>query len=85
MKAIVGLIAGSGSIRMMRREAVVFILAVLLAVAAAARGGEPMPKIEVKEYHHDLGTVTQGARPSYVFKVSNAGTATLVIERVQPG
>lgn len=58
----------------------VILLACFLLIGAQAGMG---PKIEVKETHHDAGKVIQGTRVSYVFEIRNAGTETLVIERVQ--
>ena len=40
------------------------------------------PKIEIVEKMHDFGSATEGDRLTYVFKVKNAGTGTLLIDRV---
>lgn len=67
----------------MKRNVLVitFILLAGTVWAQAPQG----PKISVQETRHDVGVVAQGVTASYVFEVRNEGTATLVIERVQPG
>ncbi len=42
------------------------------------------PKIEVKQDQYAMGSVAQGTQAVHVFEVRNAGTAPLLIERVQP-
>lgn len=66
------------------RKSMLSLLVIFLAcfglIGAQALTG---PKIAVKETRHDAGKVMQGTRVSYVFEIRNAGTETLVIERVQ--
>ncbi len=42
------------------------------------------PAIIAKEVNHDFGKVVQGTKVSYVFEVRNAGSETLIIDRVAP-
>ncbi len=57
----------------------------ILALAAPGFGQEAKgPRIVMNETHFDAGKIVQGAQVSHVFEIGNAGTATLVIERVQP-
>lgn len=51
-------------------------------VAHAESGKLPVAKFETME--HDFGTITEGDKVHYSYKVSNAGTADLVISEVKP-
>jgi hypothetical protein len=68
------------------RTIAITIFIVLVAAGSATFAGEqnPAPKIAVKELRYDAGKVKQGAQVTHVFEITNAGTAPLVIERVQP-
>ena len=44
----------------------------------------PEPKISAQEVRYFAGKVKQGSQITHVFEISNAGTAPLVIERLQP-
>ncbi len=76
---------------MKRRMMAALIFAALFAAPIALAQQEApkpkdglMPKIVVAEMRHDMGQVAAGKRVSHVFEIRNAGTATLVIEKVQP-
>ena len=47
----------------------------------AASAASP-PKIEIVEKLHDFGNVTEGDKLTYVFKVKNSGTGSLLLDRV---
>jgi len=64
------------------------LIAVIVLISGAFSGILPAqeskgPRIEVRELRHDFGKVAQGTQVSYVFEIRNAGSETLVIERVQ--
>lgn len=63
----------------------VVVVAVLISAAGLLTAQQNAgPRIAVKEIRYDLGRVVQGKQVSHVFELTNAGTETLVIERVQP-
>ena len=51
-------------------------------IAHAQSGNLPVAKFESMEY--DFGTITEGDKVEHVFKVTNEGTADLVISEVKP-
>jgi len=59
-----------------------------LGCAKSNKKGAPVneqaasPKLEIAEKVHDFGKVTEGDKPTYLFKVKNSGTGILRIERV---
>ncbi len=69
----------------MRRMLISVITLAVVASTAPGFGQEAKdPRIVMNEMHFDAGKVTQGVQISHVFEIRNAGTAPLVIERVQP-
>lgn len=60
---------------------VAFLISAAGLLTAQQSGGA---RIAAKEMRFDLGRVVQGKQVSHVFELTNAGTETLVIERVQP-
>ncbi len=68
----------------MNKTALSIVIVMLLAahgIAAPTSG----PKISAKEVRYDAGKVKQGTDVSHIFEITNAGTATLFIQSVQPG
>jgi hypothetical protein len=63
------------------KKALMGIVALLAVVFAGPAWAQP--KIEVREVKYDFGKVAQGTQVSHVFEVRNAGTESLIIERVQ--
>jgi hypothetical protein len=51
-------------------------------IAHAESGKLPVAQFESME--HDFGNITEGAKVEHVYKVSNTGTADLVISEVKP-
>lgn len=51
-------------------------------IAHAESGSLPVAKFETME--HDFGTVSEGDKVHYTYKVSNTGTADLIISEVKP-
>jgi LEA14-like dessication related protein len=68
----------------MRTIALSMLIAMLVAGSSAIAEQVPAPKIVVKEMRYDAGKVKQGTQVIHLFEITNAGTAPLVIERVQP-
>ncbi len=66
----------------------IFISVIMFAVVAAGGlcyGQEAKaPRMVVNEMRYDAGKVVQGTKVAHVFEIGNTGTATLIIERVQP-
>ena len=67
----------------MKKSGIMSILAFFLFAAPLAAQDYSGPKIEVKEIRYDFGKVIQGTQASHVFEITNRGSETLVIERVQ--
>ncbi len=44
----------------------------------------PLPIINFERTDHDFGTVTEGQKVSYTYKITNTGEAPLVIQNAQP-
>lgn len=51
-------------------------------IAHAESGKIPVAKFDSKE--HDFGNIKAGDKPEHIYKVTNAGTADLVISEVKP-
>ncbi len=68
----------------MRKITLSIITLVVLAAALSHAQEVKGPRIAVNELRYDAGKVVQGTQVSHVFEISNTGTATLVLERVQP-
>ncbi|HEY6011714.1 MAG TPA: DUF1573 domain-containing protein [Nitrospirota bacterium] len=58
------------------------VIAMVLFAGSVTALDQQGPRIEIKELHHDLGKVTQGAQASHVFEVRSVGSEPLMIERV---
>lgn len=44
----------------------------------------PLPVMEFEQTDHDFGTVNEGQKVSYKYKVKNTGVAPLIIQSAQP-
>jgi len=44
----------------------------------------PLPIAQFDKIEHDFGTVNEGAKVSYVYKIKNTGEAPLIIQNAQP-
>jgi hypothetical protein len=44
----------------------------------------PLPVINFERTDHDFGTITEGQKVSYTYKVKNTGEAPLIIQNAQP-
>lgn len=44
----------------------------------------PLPVISFERTDHDFGTITEGQKVSYTYKVKNTGEAPLIIQSAQP-
>jgi hypothetical protein len=44
----------------------------------------PLPVISFADTDHDFGTITEGQKVSYTYKVKNTGEAPLIIQSAQP-
>jgi len=44
----------------------------------------PLPVINFEKTDHDFGTITEGQKVSYTYKVQNTGEAPLIIQSAQP-
>lgn len=44
----------------------------------------PLPVINFEKTDHDFGTVAEGQKVSYTYKVTNSGEAPLIIQNAQP-
>ena len=58
---------------------------VLTLSVGIALGQTGSPTMVIESTQHDFGTVNQGSALSYSFKISNTGTADLLILSVRPG
>ena len=52
--------------------------------AAEEKPTGPLPKADFETVEHDFGTVSEGGKVSYVYKVKNNGQAPLIIQNAQP-
>ncbi|HZV02842.1 MAG TPA: DUF1573 domain-containing protein [Planctomycetota bacterium] len=60
------------------------LLLIFIIVALVRAEGEPAPKLELAEKDHLFEPCLVGDKVTHVFKVKNAGTADLIIRRVDP-
>lgn len=44
----------------------------------------PLPVAQFEKVEHDFGTITEGQKVTYVYKVKNTGEAPLIIQSAQP-
>ncbi len=44
----------------------------------------PLPVINFERTDHDFGTITEGQKVSYTYKIKNTGEAPLIIQSAQP-
>ncbi len=54
------------------------------AAAEEKKPEGPLPVISFERTDHDFGTVTEGQKVSYTYKVKNTGEAPLIIQSAQP-
>ena len=67
------------------KKIVLSVFCILLFTGSGVLAEEAhAPKISLKEVRYDAGKVKQGTQVTHVFEIFNAGTAPLVIERLQP-
>lgn len=52
--------------------------------AAEQKPEGPLPVISFERTDHDFGTITEGQKVSYTYKVKNSGEAPLIIQSAQP-
>lgn len=54
------------------------------AAAPDVKPEGPLPVAEFSKVDHDFGTITEGQKVSYTYKVKNTGQAPLIIQSAQP-
>ncbi len=54
------------------------------ATAAEEKPEGPLPVAEFATVDHDFGTVTEGQKVSYIYKIKNTGQAPLIIQKAEP-
>lgn len=54
------------------------------AAAADAKPDGPLPVLNFETTDHDFGTITEGQKVSYTYKIKNTGEAPLIIQSAQP-
>jgi len=54
------------------------------APAAEEKPEGPLPVMDFETVDHDFGTVVEGKKVSYTYKVKNTGAAPLIIQTAQP-
>lgn len=54
------------------------------APAADVKPEGPLPVIDFEKTDHDFGTITEGQKVSYTYKIKNSGEAPLIIQSAQP-
>jgi Protein of unknown function (DUF1573) len=54
------------------------------AAAPDQKPDGPLPVLNFEKTDHDFGTVTEGQKVSYTYKVKNTGEAPLIIQSAQP-
>lgn len=54
------------------------------AAAAEAKPDGPLPVLNFETTDHDFGTITEGQKVSYTYKIKNTGEAPLIIQSAQP-
>lgn len=52
--------------------------------AADEKPDGPIPVAEFEKVDHDFGTITEGQKVSFVYKLKNTGQAPLIIQSAQP-
>lgn len=52
--------------------------------AAEEKPEGPLPVVEFEKLEHDFGTVKEGGKVSYTYKLKNSGQAPLIIQSAQP-
>lgn len=52
--------------------------------AADEKPDGPVPVAEFEKVDHDFGTITEGQKVSFVYKLKNTGQAPLIIQSAQP-
>jgi Protein of unknown function (DUF1573) len=55
-----------------------------VAPAADVKPEGPLPTINFEKTDHDFGTITEGKKVTYIYKVKNTGEAPLIIQNAQP-
>ena len=58
--------------------------ATTVAPATEEKPDGPLPVMEFDAVDHDFGTVSEGKKVSYTYKVKNTGQAPLIIQTAQP-
>src|SRR3954469_24293138 len=44
----------------------------------------PLPVMEFEQVDHDFGTIVEGQKVTYIYKIKNTGQAPLIIQSAQP-
>jgi hypothetical protein len=52
--------------------------------AAEQKPEGPLPVIQFERLEHDFGTITEGQKVTYTYKLTNNGEAPLIIQSAQP-
>jgi hypothetical protein len=52
--------------------------------AAEEKPEGPLPVMEFEQTDHDFGTIVEGQKVSYIYKIKNTGQAPLIIQSAQP-
>lgn len=55
-----------------------------VAAAPDQKPEGPLPVINFEKTDHDFGTITEGQKVTYTYKVTNSGEAPLIIQSAQP-
>ncbi len=55
-----------------------------VAPAADVKPEGPLPVLSFEKADHDFGTITEGKKVTYIYKVKNTGEAPLIIQNAQP-
>lgn len=54
------------------------------APATEVKPEGPLPVAQFERVEHDFGTITEGKKVSYTYKLTNSGEAPLIIQSAQP-
>lgn len=54
------------------------------AAAAEEKPEGPLPVMSFEKIEHDFGTISEGQKVSYTYKITNTGEAPLIIQNAQP-
>jgi hypothetical protein len=57
---------------------------VVEATAADSKPDGPLPVLTFEKTDHDFGTIAEGQKVSYTYKVTNTGESPLIIQSAQP-